>query len=94
MAITTKDIVDFIWSPACNAAARQEIVQALNSQRKIASSQASRKFERGDDVEFTSKYGQKVAGVVTKVNRMSIHVTSTSGTKWRVSPQFLKLTIE
>lgn len=90
MATTVNEVISFIWSGQCTGADRQRIIQALNGQRKVASTQAATQFVRGDRVQFTNKYGSRVTGVIDKVNRMTINVTADGGGRWRVSPTFLQ----
>jgi hypothetical protein len=46
------------------------------------------KFTVGDTVQFTSTRGRLIEGIVEKVNRKTINV-STHTQKWRVSPSLL-----
>jgi uncharacterized protein YijF (DUF1287 family) len=46
------------------------------------------KFVVGDTVQFTSTRGRLIEGIVEKVNRKTINI-STSTVSWRVSPSLL-----
>jgi hypothetical protein len=46
-------------------------------------------FRVGDTVYFDSKRGMRVTGKIQKINRKTIHVSTTEGT-WKVSPSLLK----
>ena len=46
------------------------------------------KFVIGDTVQFTSTRGRLIEGIVEKVNRKTINI-STSTVSWRVSPSLL-----
>jgi len=55
--------------------------------RFLAAREAS-KFTIGDTVQFTSTRGRLIEGIVEKVNRKTINI-STSTVSWRVSPSLL-----
>ena len=55
--------------------------------RFLAAREAS-KFTIGDTVRFTSTRGRLIEGIVEKVNRKTINI-STSTVSWRVSPSLL-----
>lgn len=48
-------------------------------------------FNPGDKVEFDSRRnGQKVTGVVNRINTKSVGVRATDGVNWKVSPSLLR----
>lgn len=91
MATTTvNEVISFIWSGRCSLEDRRRIVNALNEQHKVAAHSASAQLVPGDRVQFTNKTGTLIKGVITKVNRMSVHVRGDHAINWRVSPQVLQ----
>ena len=52
--------------------------------------QTSLAFNVGDTVNFDSRDGTRIQGIITKVNQKTIKVTSSTGVKWKVSPNLLR----
>lgn len=90
MAIAIKDILDFIYSSSCTALERQQIVGALNHQRKLENSKALYSFRVRERVKFTTSAGQTVVGTIAKLGRTNVQVTADNGARWRVSPSLLQ----
>ena len=51
-------------------------------------------FELLDKVYFFDDNGNKVNGTVIKLNKKTVTITTDSGMEWRVSPHFLKKSVE
>jgi hypothetical protein len=76
----------------CDDVSRDRIVDALNTQRRVANSRVTSQLYTGARVEFTSKRGIGVVkGIVTKINRKSVKLDCGVLGKWSVSPTMLTL---
>lgn len=47
-------------------------------------------FKIGEEVEFVEKNGTTIMGIVTKLNKKTVSVTTKEGQRWNVSPRLLK----
>lgn len=92
MATKLGEVLQFINS-SMTVQDRQVIINALNSQRKLADMRATMELYPGVTVEWDSKRmgGRSVTGTVKKVNRTTVHVLEdVTGIMWRVSPTLLR----
>jgi hypothetical protein len=89
--ITRDDVLNFIYMTMTDAD-RGPIIKALNEARKESVATAIHQFRVGQFVEFTGKWGDKIIGEITKINRVTIFVKvdGSRGMTWRVSPNLLK----
>ena len=84
------EIVSFIAS--CSDEERKSIVDALNTQRRVANEQATKELHLGARVKFTStKRRGIIEGVVTKINKKSVKLNCGPEGRWTVSPALLTL---
>jgi len=84
------EIVSFIAS--CSDEERKSIVDALNTQRRVANEQATKELHLGARVKFTSSKGWgEIEGTVTKINKKSVKLDCGEQGKWSVSPALLTL---
>jgi len=92
MAITLKEVLDFIRNPDLDRDTRQSIIDALNAQTRAKRAEAKRGLRPGMRVQFYSNRSfRNVFGRISKVNRVNVDlVEEGTGTRWRVSPQLLK----
>ena len=65
------------------------IMNIVNMRFKELQARAAQSFVRGDTVTFTTKHGQKITGVVTKINQKTVSV-KTPTSEWKVSGSLLK----
>jgi hypothetical protein len=65
------------------------IVERLRLMHQVRTHQAMTKFRVGQRVQFTSRQGRVVKGILTKYNRKSVTVITDSGESWTVAPSFL-----
>ena len=76
----------------CDDVSRDRIIDALNTQRRVANSEATSKSHVGARVQFDSrKRGRIIEGTVTKINRKSVKLDCGNDGKWSVSPTFITL---
>jgi len=71
----------------------REAWEMLRNRYKSLARKSMYNFGVGAKVQFKSKYGMMVKGVVTKINRTTVSVRAESGTSsvnWRVNPAVLK----
>jgi len=68
----------------------RQIVDAVNDQNKQINRMKSRKFSVGDYVYFTTRGGEQIDGVVTKVNPRTVSVR-VGMTRWKVDASLLSL---
>jgi uncharacterized protein YkvS len=66
-----------------------EIAQLFNAVRRVKATQATYKFEVGQKVEWSGKRG-KMSGIVEKINRKNIVVSTATDGKWNVTATILK----
>ena len=84
------EIVSFISS--CSEEDRKTIVDALNTQRRIANEQATKELYLGAHVSFISSKGRGIIeGIVTKINKKSVKLDCEDHGRWTVSPNLLTL---
>jgi len=65
------------------------IVQRVRLMHQVKAHQAMTQFRVGQRVQFTSRQGRVVKGVLTKYNRKSVTVASDTGESWTVAPSLL-----
>ena len=84
------EIVSFITS--CTDEDRKTIVDALNTQRRVANEQVTKQLHLGARVSFISTKGRGlIEGTVTKINKKSIKLNCGPDGRWTVSPAMLTL---
>ena len=84
------EVLQFIAN--CDDSQRDQIINALNTQRRIANQQATDNLHLGARVRFTSSKGRGVIeGTVTKINRKSVKLDCGDQGRWSVSPTMLTL---
>jgi hypothetical protein len=67
----------------------REVMNACNVRFRELQARAAHSFSRGDSVSFVTKSGQKITGVVTKVNQKTVSV-KTATSEWKVSGSLLR----
>lgn len=67
------------------------LTDRLKQHHQQLTRQAMNQFRPGDLVQFRSKTGEIVNGVVTRINQKSITLHTKEGVRWNVSPQLLKI---
>ena len=65
-----------------------EIMNAIRQRRATFERQAKKQFEVGDEVTFNDNSNNKHQGMITKINRKNMAVSTSRG-NWTVNPQFL-----
>ena len=84
------EVLQFISQ--CDESARNQVIDALNTQRRVANSRVTSQLYTGARVKFNSSKGMGVVeGVVTKINRKSVKLDCGVLGKWSVSPTMLTL---
>ena len=84
------EIVSFISS--CSEEDRKTIIDALNTQRRVANEVATKQLYIGAHVSFISKKGRGlIEGRVTKINKKSVKLDCNEHGRWTVSPNLLTL---
>ena len=84
------EIVSFISS--CSEEDRKTIIDALNTQRRVANEVATKQLYIGAHVSFISKKGGGlIEGKVTKINKKSVKLDCNEHGRWTVSPNLLTL---
>ena len=84
------EVVSFIAK--CSNEERKTIVDALNTQRRVANNKATSQLYIGAHVKFTSSKGRGIIeGRVTKINRKSVKLDCDEHGRWSVSPNLLTL---
>ena len=68
----------------------RETSAIVRAQYDLLQKQAVRQFAPGDKVNFITRAGRTVHGVVTKTNQKTIGVLASDGRNWRVGPSILK----
>lgn len=66
------------------------VVGMINARRKTATVQATASLSIGQRVEWDSKFGHKIQGVVTKVKIKNVEVDAGANGRWNVSATLLK----
>lgn len=91
MATTIHDVLRFIRDTNLSAEDHEAIAYALNSRLRAKREEKKSQFNVGQRVKFlNSNNGTDVHGRIVKINRINIDIISDAGTRWRVSPTFLK----
>ena len=76
----------------CDDVSKDRIIDALNTQRRVANNEATSKLHIGARVQFDSrKRGRVIEGIVTKINRKSVKLDCGNDGKWSVAPTFITL---
>ena len=76
----------------CDNSDRDQIIDALNTQRRTANQQATSNLHLGARVKFTSIKGRGIIeGTVTKINRKTVKLNCGDQGRWSVSPTMLEL---
>lgn len=74
-----------------NSAELDVVIDAVKRRQQSLARENTNKFKVGDTVSFKDKAGNKVVGVVTKVNRKTIIVDEKDSFKsWKVSASLLE----
>lgn len=47
-------------------------------------------FRVGDRVWFVTRYGDRVSGVIVRINARTLSLREDDGTRWRVSPEYAR----
>ena len=84
------EVVSFIAK--CSDEDRKQIIDALNTQRRVANEVATKQLHIGARVKFTSSKGRGIIeGIVTKINKKSVKLDCDEHGRWTVSPNLLIL---
>ena len=84
------EVVSFIAK--CSDEDRKQIIDALNTQRRVANEVATKQLHIGARVKFTSSKGRGIIeGIVTKINKKSVKLDCDEDGRWTVSPNLLTL---
>ena len=84
------EVLQFISQ--CDESERDQVIKALNTQRRVSNDKATSKLHLGARVKFTSSKGRGIIeGTVTKINRKSVKLDCGEQGKWSVSPTLLTL---
>lgn len=87
MILLNKDVYDYIKN------ADNDILDVLSTQinrrRSALQEEIIWDFMEGENVEFSTKQGLVIKGVIEKKNRKTILVKTDEG-KWKVSPSLLR----
>ena len=84
------EVLQFISQ--CDESERDQVINALNTQRRVSNSRATSQLYLGARVKFTSSKGRGlIEGTVTKINRKTVKLDCGDQGKWSVPPTFLTL---
>ena len=84
------EVLQFISQ--CNESERDQVIKALNTQRRVSNDTATSKLYLGARVSFTSRKGRGlIEDTVTKINRKTVKLDCGDQGRWSVSPTFLTL---
>ena len=84
------EVLQFISQ--CEESERDQVINALNTQRRVSKDNATSKLHLGARVSFTSRKGRGlIEGTVTKINRKTVKLDCGDQGRWSVSPTFLTL---
>ena len=84
------EVLQFISQ--CEESERDQVINALNTQRRVSNDKATSKLYLGARVSFMSSKGRGlIEGTVTKINRKTVKLDCGDQGRWRVSPTFLTL---
>jgi len=84
------EVLQFISQ--CDESERKQVINALNTQRRVANEVATRQLHIGARVKFTSSKGRGIIeGIVTKINKKSVKLDCEDHGRWTVSTNLLTL---
>jgi limonene-1,2-epoxide hydrolase len=84
------EVLQFISQ--CDESERDQVINALNTQRRVSNNRATSQLHLGARVSFLSRKGRGIIeGTVTKINRKTVKLDCGDQGKWSVSPTFLTL---
>ena len=66
------------------------IVERIRLMHQVKAHRAMTQFRVGQRVQFISRAGSTVTGVLTKYNRKSVSVVTEEGESWTVAPSLLR----
>lgn len=84
---TLADVIKFMAT--CSDSDMRQIAMAWKYTNKSRTQQLKFSYRPGDKVSFKDKLGFTLEGLVVKRGRSLVHVRTTSGATWRVSPSLL-----
>tara|TARA_R110002167_G_scaffold333512_1_gene540618 strand:- start:608 stop:889 length:282 start_codon:yes stop_codon:yes gene_type:complete len=85
------EVLQFISQ--CDESERKQVINALNTQRRVSNSIATSQLYLGARVKFTSSKGRGIIeGTVTKINRKTVKLDCGDQGNWSVSPNLLTKT--
>lgn len=87
MILLNKDVYDYIKNADNDIL--DVIATQINRRRSALQEEIIWDFMEGENVEFTTKQGLVIKGVIEKKNRKTILVKTDEG-KWKVSPSLLR----
>jgi hypothetical protein len=67
------------------------VVRLLKARRDAIARMNTATLTRGKTVKFTGRRGVTVTGTVEQINRKTVIVKATDGTKWRVAGSLLEV---
>ena len=84
------EVLQFISQ--CDESERKQVINALNTQRRVSNDNTTSKLHLGARVSFMSRKGRGlIEGTVTKINRKTVKLDCGDQGRWSVSPTFLTL---
>jgi len=84
------EVLQFISQ--CDESERDQVINALNTQRRVSNDRATSQLYLGARVSFTSRKGRGlIEGTITKINRKTVKLDCGEQGNWSVSPTFLTL---
>jgi len=84
------EVLQFISQ--CDESERDQVINALNTQRRVSNQRATSQLHLGARVKFTSSKGRGIIeGTVTKINRKSVKLDCGDEGRWSVSPTMLTI---
>lgn len=75
-------------------ALNQRIIDQLDALRRRRRLKAMARFNLGETVSFSPEPGRMIIGKIIRANAKTVTVLSSSGARWRVSPEFLARTTD
>ena len=83
-----EEVVSYLWKISDRNEVKEfwDILKVRNRQLE---EQIAYEFNIGDNVYFMSKAGEKISGVIKKINQRSITVDTGDFSQWKVSPSLL-----
>jgi hypothetical protein len=88
--MTFNNVMQYLNRNTLNPEQIRDVYDALRDNSRSAAAQSIGKFNRGDKVSFTGRYGQTLKGKITKLNHTTLSVVCTNGERWRVSANNVK----